>query len=478
MIPLLGFAPDVDPTSPGVITDCSNLIPFEAGMKGAPAPVSVGASALADTCLGATATSDLSGTRRLLAGTSTKLYALSGSSWSDVSRGAGYVLGSDQRWSFIQYANSTLAANPNAVLQRSTGLAFSDISGAPTAKLIEAAQGFAVAFNTSSYADEWYCSAYLDETDWTLSVSNQCVKGRLIGGSGPITAARRFQDDIVAYKSGAMFVGRYVGAPEVWRWTQVSTDVGCVGQEAVVDTSIGHVFVGRDNVYVFDGTTPRPLATGIIRKWLFDDMAGVFQYRASLVWDRNNQLVWIYYTQAGSTTGLLTRCAVYHVLTQRWGLAHQNIEATVSYISPTFTYDGGGPTVTTYDSGPTVPFDSLFWISGANTPAVFNSSHVLSTLSGSCSSASFTTGDFGDDEGYRTCTNLRVRYTSRPTTSTVTGYTKDAEGDPVATQTSQAQTDGRHNLRQTARWHRFKVDTTGNFTVTAVRPEFTEGGRR
>lgn len=477
MTPLLGFAPDADPTTPGVLTACSNLIPFEAGMKGAPSAVSVGVSSLAAACRGIVATSDLSGNRRLIAGTSTKLYEVSGTSWTDRSRAANYSLGTDDRWSFIQYANATLAATPSAVIQRSVSGAFADVSGSPQAKIIEAAQGFAVAFNTSANADAWYCSAYLDETNWTLSVANQCVTGRLIGGSGPINAARRFGDNLVAYKGGSMFVGTYVGAPEVWRWTQVSTDVGCVGQDAVVDTVIGHVFVGRDNVYLFDGTTPRPLANGTIRKWLFADMAGTFQYKVQCLWDRANHLVWIFYPSAGGD-GTVNRCAVYHTLTQRWGLAHQTIQAVVNYTSPTNTYDTGIANITTYDSGPSISFDSLFWIAGATSPAVVNGSNALATLSGACGTASFTTGDFGDDEGYRTCNNLRVRYTAKPTTSTATGYTKDTEGDAVATGSSQAQADGRHNLRQTARWHRFQVDTTGDFAVTAVRPEFKEGGRR
>ena len=34
------------------------------------------------------------------------------------------------------------------------------------------------------------------------------------------------------------------------------------------------------------------------------------------------------------------------------------------------------------------------------------------------------------------------------------------------------------NMRQTARFHRFKVDTTGDYTVTAFRPEWVERGRR
>lgn len=477
MTPILGFAPDVDPTTAGVLVDCSNLIPFEGGFRGAPVATSVGADALAAACRGIAAVTNLSGSRRVIAGTSTKLYELGTTAWTDVSRGASYTLGTDDRWSFIQYADATLAATPSAPIQRSTSGAFADIAGAPSAKIIEAAQGFAVAFNTSSFADEWYCSAYLDDTNWTLSVSNQCVKGRLIGGSGAITAARRFGDNIVAYKSGSMFVGTYVGAPEVWRWAQVSTDVGCVGQDAVVDTVVGHVFVGRDNVYIFDGTTPRPIATGTIRKWLFDDMAGVSQFKTILLWDRPRHLVWIYYASAGGS-GAVNRCAVYHVLTQKWGLAHATVEAVVSYTSPTFTYDGGSVLVTTYDASPSISYDSLTWISGATSSAVVNSSHQIASLTGECVSSSWTTGDVGDDEGYRTCKNLRVRYLSAPTTSTATGYTKDAEGDLTATGSSSSQADGRHNMRQTARFHRFKVDTTGDYTVTAFRPEWVERGRR
>ena len=477
MIPLLGYAPDADPTTPGVLTDCANLIPFEAGMKGAPVAVSVGYNALAAACRGIVSVTKLDGTRRLIAGTASKLYDPSGASWTDRSRAGNYSLGADDRWSFAQYGDATLAATPTAVVQRSTTGAFADVSGSPQAKIIESAQGFAIAFNTSTSSDEWYCSAYLDETNWSLSVANQCVKGRLVGGAGPITAARRFGDNVVAFKSGSMYLGTYVGAPEVWRWTQVSNDVGCVGQDAVVDTSIGHVFASRDGIYVFDGTTPRPLGTGTVRQWLNSDMAGSYQSKTQLLWDRANSCVWIFYPQGGGD-GTVNRCAVFHVPTQRWGLANQTIEAVVSYSTPAITYDAGSLAVTTFDSGPAIPFDSLFWVSGSTGPAVVNSSHVVATLSGANTSASFTTGDFGDDEGYKLCRNLRVRYTVKPTTSTATGYTKDAAGDTVASSSSQAQADGRHNLRQTARWHRFKVETTGDFEVTAVRPELQPQGAR
>jgi len=481
MIPLVGFAPDAPPYAPGVVTECSNFIPFAAGFKGAPSAVATSVAALAAACRGAAATSNLSGTRRLFAGTGTALYEQSTTSWTDRSRGAGYTLGSDDRWSFIQFGNSTIAATPSALLQRSTTAAFADISGAPKAKIVEAAQGFVMALNTDTSADGWHCSAYLDDTDWALDVATQCVSGRLVGGSGAITAGRRFGDDIVAYKGGSMFVGRYVGAPEVWRWQQVSTDIGCVGQDAVIDTGAGHIFVGRDNVYIFDGTTPRTLTTEPIRDWLYADMSQAYQGSIILLWDRFYQRVWMFYPSAGGT-GTCDRCVVHHVPTGRWGVAHMTVEAVVTYQSPGYTYNdasnGAAIGVSTYDSAPNISLDSPYWTSGASSPAIFNGSHVMATLTGVTSSSYFVTGDMGDDEGYSMCKNFRVRYTQQPTTSTVTGYTMDESGLTPASISSATEGDGRHNMRQTARWHRFKVATTGDYEVTAIRPELVQAGRR
>ena len=52
MTPLLGYAPDRDNTTPGVLTDVSNIIPNERGVVGAPSGVAPsGVAALAAECL-------------------------------------------------------------------------------------------------------------------------------------------------------------------------------------------------------------------------------------------------------------------------------------------------------------------------------------------------------------------------------------------------------------------------------------------
>ena len=478
MIPLIGFSPDLDPMTPGVLTDCTMVVPYESGLKGAPAAVSPGVTALAAACIGSAVTTDLSDARRFLAGTATKLYEWDGATWNDRSRGGNYSAGTDDRWCFVPYGNSTLAATPTAKIQRSTGsgVAFADIATAPQAKVVENVLGFAIAFNTSTSSDQWACSALNDETDWTPSIATQSTTGRLIGGSGPLTAAKRFGDDVVAYKARSVFVGRYVGSPTVWEFRQVSNDVGCVGQEAIADTMIGHIFVGEDNVYLFDGTTPRPLDNSLaLRNWLFRDMSPAYRYRTIVSWDKASYTVTIHYCSAGSTT--LDSAVVYHVLTKQWGRANRAVQAAVLYTSASLTYAGGAG-ITTYDSGPMIPYDSAFWISGSSALAIFDTTNTVQTLSGSTASSSFTTGDSGDESGYTFCDNFRVRYAQVPTTSSATGFSRDEEGGALTTGQTSSKADGRYNMRQRGRLHRFSVSLTGDWKAEAVRADTKPAGVR
>ena len=87
MIQLAGFAPDADPTAPGVLTDCANFIPAVNGMESAPSLVSPsGVPAVAAAVQGAAVVTKLDDSRRIFAGTSTKLYELVAGAWTDRSK--------------------------------------------------------------------------------------------------------------------------------------------------------------------------------------------------------------------------------------------------------------------------------------------------------------------------------------------------------------------------------------------------------
>lgn len=484
MTPLLGFSPDVEPTTPGAMLEVQGLIPYEAGIRSAPAPVSAGMSALAAACYGSSVVRSLSGSSRFFAGTSSNLYEASGTTWSSV--GSGYTLGTDDLWSFAGFGNDVLASNGSTVIQRSTGSSFSAVSGAPKAKLLVASNGFvmALATNDGTYGDSpdrWWCSALYDATNWTPSTANQCATGRLIGGSGPINAAVRFGDDIVVYKSRAMFLMTYVGGDVVWQSTQVGFDVGCVGPEAAVDTSIGHIFVGSDNIYHFDGTRPVAIATGVVRQWWQNNSSAEYRYKTKLLWDRDNSLVWIFFPSA-SSAGSCDDCIVFHVGTKQWGRVSMTVESVVNYVSPPFTYDGGHalivPGVTTYDDLPSIQFDSPFWLSQKTTPAIFSTSHVVQTMSGTPGDWSFMTGDAGSETTWSYLTALRMRFAVLPSVLSCQPITKETSGSSAVYGSAVSFDGSKFPLRQTSRFHAGVISGSGLAKFSQIEPQMIEAGTR
>lgn len=481
MIPLLGFSPDVEPTTPGAITDCDNIVPYDAGNRAASSPVDVGLAALAAACQGSAVTRDLSGNSRLFAGTSAKLYEASGSSWTDVSSG-GYSLSADDRWRYAIFGNSSLAVCPSVGLQLSNSGAFAAVAGAPKAKCLVVCKGFVLLFatNEGTYGDSpdrWWCSEYLNASGWTPAVSTQCTTGRLIEGSGPITAALRMGDTVVAYKDRAIFVGQYVGAPSVWQWSPPVGDVGALGPEAVVDTPVGHIFAGSDNIYLFDGTRPTPIATAQVRQWWLDNSSSTYRYKTKLLWDRDNNLVFVFFPSTSSST--CDTALAYHVLTKQWGKVTISVEAVINYTSQGITYDGGSPLVTTYD-GTTLDlsYDSPFWLASKSSPAVFKTDHKVYSLTGVPGASYFVTGDYGDESEYTTCSALRVRWAQRPVSPTCTGMVKDTSGDDLSSGSSGTFDGSKFPLRQTNRFHRFRVDMSGAAKFSAVQPDLVSAGSR
>jgi hypothetical protein len=467
MTPIEGFSPDSDRTSPGILTDCSNCIPYEAGFKGAPTPVATTAAALAAECRGAVVSTKLDGTRRIFAGTQTKLYELNGTSWTDRSAGS-YTGSSESRWSFCQFGDTTVASNLADAMQSSSSGAFAAIAGAPKAKVIvSASNNFVLAFNTNegtygASQDRWWCCAQSDQTSWTPAVSTLATTGRLVAVEGAIQAALTLGDYVVAYKQRAIFVGVFVGSPVVWQWNLIpGGEAGAVGQEAVCDIGGAHFIVSNDNFWLFDGTRPVPIGTGVVRQWFLDNSNPTYRYRTKAIYDKQNNLVRVNYPSLNST-GTCDATLVYHVLKKQWGRNDVTVEAPLNYISPGVTIDGMDGYASTIDTLPNIPVDSQYWLSGGQTPAYFNSSHQLVTLNGATASSSFTTGDMGDDDAVTMIDRARIRFQSTPTTASATGFYKMNEGDDLTTGPTNSVNDGKFDLRQSGRFHRIRFDFTGD----------------
>jgi hypothetical protein len=477
--PLIGFVPDADWTVAGAITDCQNLIPTERGMAAAPS-LSDGVSGLAALpaeCKGAAVLVDTLGTRRVLAGTQTLLYQLTGATWSGI--GGPYTGSTDNRWSFTQLGNASIASNNVQAIQAAVGGPFSAIAAAPKAKIVIASKDFVLAFDTDDatngrQSDRWWCSGYQNHTLWTPSVATQATTGRLVGVSGSITAAAMLGGYAVAYKERGAYVGQYVGAPVVWQWDAVPAEFGCVGQEAIVDIGGAHFLVGPDNIWLFDGTRPIPVAPTEIRQFFFADSSAGNRYKTIVSYDRQNSRVWIHYVSSNGS--MIDSALVYHLISKRWGRAKYSIEAALSFASPGVTIDT--LPYATYDLLPEAGYDSPFWQSGARAQAVFDLSHALKTLTGTPGDSGLTTGDYGDDWNSSYVRAVTLRFLTKPANSSVVGLTRDIQGGSLSEEERADFSDNMYCIRQDARWHRFVFSFTGSVELTGISIDIKKAGSR
>lgn len=478
MIPFIGFAPDADPTTPGVITECTNFVPTLRGFSGSASGIDTGMAALASASLSAAVLTSLSGTNRLIAGTTTKLYEKSAFTWTDVSRATAYNASTTYPWRFAQFGDTSLAINKGDVLQYSNSGAFADVT-APKAAVMCVVSGFVMLGNTNDGAygdsfDRWWCSAYLDYTDWVPAISTQCTTGRLVDTPGAITGMKALGYNVVAYKDRSMYLGRLDSTPGVWDFTLIPGEIGCSSQEAIADIGTAHIFIGFEDIYIYDGTAPTPIGSPI-RKWFFADLDPAYMYRIRSSHDKTNALVYFYYPQRGQS-GNLTGCIVYNYKSNKWGVADKAIECAVDYITGGYTYDTLPIIGSTWDSWPEVTYDSPFWTASSRYPAYVGTDHKIYAMTGASTSSSFTTGDYGVEDYYTLLSRVTLRYLSRPTTAMMTNYYQDLHGDPWTADQITTEYSGRFDVLFSAPWHRVKFDFTGDFEVTGATAETQASG--
>lgn len=474
---LIGFAPDVDPATSGILTDCDGIIPTAKGLSAAHSRVNAGYPALATAPTSAFMAALLDGTKRTLVASDTAIYEASGGVWTNQSRVGGYT--GSNRTRFCVFGNAVLSTNRSQAIGQSTGAAFTDIAGAPLARVIFTASGFVMALNINGMTlgdapDAWGCSALRDQTDWTPSVTTQCAAGRLLDSPGPITAGAELGSDAVAYKDTSMYLGRYVGPPLVWSWQRVPGNIGCPGAESLVVVDTRHFFIGPNDIYVYDGTVPRSIGTPV-REWFFANLHPTHRDKIIGVSDTARELVYWYYP-SNASSGELDSVLVYNYRTDRWGKQSQTIQAAVQYSSGLLTYDDMGTSYATYEDIPAVAYDATFWLTDSTIPGVFQS-NTLYSLTGTPGNTWWQTGDFGDMTEFSYLSRVTPRYRVKPETAVGTNYHRAAPGDSLTQDASVQMTRDRFDFRRSARWHQLRVDQVGSATVSALDVDLKPASR-
>lgn len=322
------FAPDLDPTTPGIYTDMVRMIPtpwgtYRTSPSATPTAQTVSFNQAPN---GSALLLRTDGTARWVVGTPSKLYDSdeTGAVFTDRS-GANYGSSYTYPWQFAQYGNVTLAVKLDVAPQASTTGNFANLAGTPPKAALIAVQSNAVILanynDGSAVPDGWWASDVGDHTQWTPGVGVDSAYGRLIQTPGPITALFAFGNDVYAFKRSSIYRGTYVGAPIYWNWTLVHNAVGVSNPNAVASDGQQMFFVGDAGAYLFDGATLTRIDMGV-QKYFASSFSSA-QNSLCAVWSSSERL-FIYG---------LTSYAAYCPDSQLWGAGYEAPEAINHYIN-------------------------------------------------------------------------------------------------------------------------------------------------
>jgi hypothetical protein len=480
-----GFAPDLEPTTPGILLDVDGFLPTFKGMEAIHSPVNTTLEAVSGTVIGTATLFKLDGQSRTFAGTTFKLWEAATTTWTDRSRSTSSTYNAvidTSPWRFAQFNDRSLAANKNDTLQISneTTNSFGDVSGEIRAALVETVGDFVMLANTddTTFGDSpnrWWCSGIGNPETFAPSLATQAATGTLSGTAGAITALHQLGNDIVAYKKKSMYLGRYVGPPAIWAWTLITEEIGAPSNEAVVSADDRHFFLGPQDFYVYDGT--RPVSIGDdLKEWFYEN---VDQSNVDLVrgyHEFQNSRVWWFFPSVGGS-GSLDSFLAYNYRTGKWGKGSLSIQTPIEFVGGGLTYDNFGSRFTTWNDAPTTPYNFPPWLSSSSFFAVFDTGSNLVTISGEAATAYLRTSVFGFDGRFTFGHRVRPRFAVEPDSAVaVNSWQRNLGGAFSSSDTALSMIDGKFDFERSERWHCIRITTVGDTEILGVDLEATEDG--
>jgi len=262
------------PDQPSIVENLSiakNVVPAAVGFT--PFPTAVDYSAAASENLNNIFAGRFSSTTNVFAGGATRLFRLDGSdlSMDNVSKTDDYA--AVERWRFIQFGDTVIAANNINKLQSFTlgsSTAFADLAAdAPIAKFVTVVRDFVVTahLDGGSNPNKVQWSDINDETDWVAGGASQSDFQIVVDG-GNITGITGGETGLILLERAIVRMS-YIGSPFFFQFDTISRSLGCTQPNSIAKYGNMTYFLGEEGFYACDGNSVTPIGNEKIDRWFY-----------------------------------------------------------------------------------------------------------------------------------------------------------------------------------------------------------------
>jgi hypothetical protein len=453
-----------------------NVIPAVSTYRPFPQFASI-TNALGARCQGAVFVRRADGTGTMFAGDATKLYQLSATTWSDVSRLAGgpYSTPADGRWTFVQfgsmiYANNGLDAPQQFNIDADSN--FSAQTGSPPTALYGAVVGdFEVLGNQGVFRNRMQWSPInAPGNSWAASQVTQASSQDLPDG-GWIQGITALEYNGTIYQEFAVRTMTYVGTPLIFQFRKVASDVGASIVGSIASYREFAFFVHRSGFFmVTNGYQLNPIGVQKVDNEFWNSVNQSYLHRVTSAIDPVNCLYMIAFPNQSSSNGDPNEIYIYNWVVDKW--AHiQGITMDMIFSAATqtgFTLEQLDTISTNLDALP-FSLDSQVWAGVARQlVGGFGIDHKLGFFNGAAMAATVDTTEDEPVPGRKAFLRQLRPMVDGGTPSIALG-TRNRQMDPVVYSTGVVVDSlGFCKFRKKARYYRGRITVPAGQTWTHI----------
>jgi hypothetical protein len=383
------------PDQPSIVENLSiakNVVPAAVGFV--PFPTAVDYSAAASENINNVFAGRFSSTTNVFAGGATKLFRLDGSTlaMNNVSKSGNYS--SVDRWRFVQFGDTVIAANNINKLQYFTlgsSTTFDDLAAAaPIAKFVTVVRDFVVSANLDSgtNANKVQWSNINDETNWTAGAASQS-DFQIIPDGGNITGITGGETGLILLERAIVRMS-YIGSPLFFQFDTISRSLGCSQSNSIAKYGNMTFFLGEEGFYACDGQSVTPIGNEKIDRWFYSNANPSLLDTMSTTVDPSRKIViWNFLDTFGNRTLL-----IYNWQVQKWTYGSTDVNYVASSATAGATLEG----MDLYGNMDTITtsFDSNLFSGGKFLLAGARGTKIV-TFTGQSSAAQIDTGQIGSE---------------------------------------------------------------------------------
>lgn len=149
--------------------------------------------------------------------------------------------------------------------------------------------------------------------DYTVT-TNLAGRNELAGSDGPILDMSQLGDQMILYMRDAVYAMQYIGGTFVFNFRKIFDDDGIITPGAVASVKGGHLVVGNDDIYLYDGSTKRSISDGRVTDYFYNSLQQVSSVLVQRYIDRDE--IWVCYSDNDSVDA--NKALIYNYQYDAW----------------------------------------------------------------------------------------------------------------------------------------------------------------